>query len=132
MTEQGDDVKCVASIHEVRAAATQVLREFGENYRYTVAPSESCRYVEYDADNEPHPSCLVAQIAVRLGNSLTDLLSAEGQSAVVLEDMFDKRARAWLETAQTAQDDGHTWGDAVARADRLDLCVTSQALDGRV
>lgn len=88
-------------------------------YERPVADSPQCLYV---LDNEP--SCLVAQVLHRAGYSVETLSGLDGQGPIsdavreVPAIVLTGDAAAILEAAQGAQDDGETWGDALAVARR--------------
>lgn len=99
--------------------AHEIVAGFGEDYKYPVAHRvpetgstiPTCVYV-----HEGEPSCLVGQILHRHGVSL-DMLSQhefEGAWTVAFQlASADDKARGFLLAAQTAQDRGQTWGEAV-------------------
>ena len=78
-------------------------------------PDESCKYVHDDA-----PSCLVGHVMSRLGLPLDILSAREGVSPVQIGGALGISARAAdaLTAAQDWQDQGETWSDARAAAER--------------
>lgn len=113
-------------------AVDAAVAEKGADYTYErgepMDPDEaapSCLYVHGDK-----PGCIVGNAMHRLGIDLATLRESEGRSAGgLLIDLRDKQgyhasmwAQDFLDAVQHQQDNGDSWGDAVAegriRADR--------------
>lgn len=110
------------ALAELRAVVT----EFGDDYVYG-GDIDGCVYVL-----DGQPSCIVGQVLHRVGVPITtletfDTASFEGESAPVSElqrkDLLtaasialDSDAFEVLRVAQKYQDNGHTWGTALAEA----------------
>jgi hypothetical protein len=80
----------------------------------------SCLYVHYTEAGEREPGCIVGQVLHRLGVPLETLERHEGHTAAYVAtdavgSMSDDIARI-LDTAQYRQDEGKTWGEALADA----------------
>lgn len=99
--------------------AREVVAEFGEGYVYpeyqkaaeSPGSSPSCVYV-YDGK----PSCLVGQILHRHGVSLVALSMREFSGAWFVSAELchaSEKTRQFLDSAQSSQDKGNTWGEAV-------------------
>lgn len=99
--------------------AHEVVAEFGEDYVYPAdqkraedgGSSPSCVYV-----HENKPSCLVGQILHRHGVDLFDLSKEEFRGAHFVAFHLagaDMDTRQFLDAAQSSQDKGNTWGEAV-------------------
>lgn len=121
------------ALRELRA----VVEEYGEGYRYVDEfgreggeDSAQCQYLHGD-----EPGCIVGHVLHRLGVSADTLFAFDHASAggdsqgirtlasqgaltahglVLTLDALDA-----LDFAQDAQDSGYTWGDALARAERM-------------
>lgn len=107
------DEKIMATLREVVAERPEFIYQKPLASEGNVAV---CRYVHGDV-----PGCLVGQVLHRLGVSLGTLSVHEGQPAHSLADTLDIGSQAvrWaLNAAQTAQDGGSTWGEALACAER--------------
>lgn len=75
----------------------------------------ACSYYEEDGT----PSCLVGRILHNAGLIDPDTFTREGASAGQLVDSlggFTPEARATLNRLQSYQDEGYTWGEALAYA----------------
>lgn len=98
--------------------AREIVAEFGEDYVYpqehkrpesaTFIPS--CVYV-----HEGCPSCLVAHILHRHGVSVKALADQEFRGAWFVASLAnpDDKSRRFLDSVQSCQDGGETWGWAV-------------------
>lgn len=78
-----------------------------------------CYYVHRTANGEVTPGCIAAQVLVRRGVSLEVLATYEGCSVPVFAEdagLTDEWAADLLGVAQAAQDQGATWGFALAEA----------------
>ena len=89
-------------------------------------PVSDCRYVEFDQFDMPTvPGCIVGLVCHYAGVPMVQLRRYEGSTAIhaVVSFGFDTDSRAVLSAAQTAQDGGKTWGEAVeaakAKAEKL-------------
>jgi hypothetical protein len=88
----------------------------------------SCFYV-HGAGEDAQPGCLVGHVLYRHGVSLDDLAAHEGAGAhdvtTALVDLMGepdavRETLGALLEAQGQQDDGATWGEALAEATRAD------------
>lgn len=128
------------TVEEARALLVEAIEEKGADYRYTDPDSdgESCWYgsysgdVPFNEDSEPNPcdgpGCIVGHVLVKKGVTLEQLRPYEGEGAISVlgrlrggaGNYFDgtpvERA---LGAAQSAQDSGETWGEALAAFDAL-------------
>jgi hypothetical protein len=96
-----------------------IVKDEGANTKAT------CRYVSNDDDA---PVCIVGHALFRLGVPLAELVTYEGQAAdAVLVSLktrgffseVDEDAADLLTEAQTKQDNGVPWGEAVVLATEL-------------
>ncbi|MCT2594240.1 hypothetical protein LHJ74_30770 [Streptomyces sp. N2-109] len=82
----------------------------------------SCLYVHTDADgSNPRPGCVAGHVMYRLGIPLDTLKRWEGVDALSLMQEFtdaDKYTREALDVAQTRQDAGATWAQALHAAEK--------------
>jgi hypothetical protein len=114
-----------------------VVNKFGEDHIYGALPAErfvtypglpkpQCQYVHNDGE-VLKPACIAAHVLYRLGISLEQLERCEGKGVHVLTGWgltdFQPDLRGLtqdslhvLRTAQTVQDNGGTWGEALKRA----------------
>lgn len=78
----------------------------------------TCFYVHKDESGEQTCGCLVGVVLNRLGVPLETLATYEGTGADGVGSALglDEDTRTLLTIAQSAQDNGATWGDALARA----------------
>jgi hypothetical protein len=110
----------------VRTGLQALVDAAGEDFVYTQRPDTAgtrCVYV-----HEGKPDCIVGQFLVGLGVSIERLESADarfgGVPAYELLDQLEQegiiegswQAHSALNSAQAAQDDGHTWGEALRHA----------------
>jgi hypothetical protein len=122
----GNDRDFVYSAPEGQKARTNAaLAAAGAVVTY---PSEgTCFYVHDHPGLEPMPGCIAGQWLHRYGGvDLDRLRRQEGVTAALaahrtLPELSDA-ARGVLTAAQRAQDDGHTWGEAVDQAEEILLC----------
>lgn len=96
-----------------------------EDYKYPRATrsggSGNCVYFEDDGT----PSCIVGHAFADVLRAVAvdgDSYNAEPVSALPLD--FTKRALAYLNAAQTAQDGGQPWGEALEAAEAAVTSVT--------
>lgn len=101
----------------VTQAITAVVAEKGADYTYDLyadGNEGTCVYVK-----DGKPSCLVAQVMVRLGYDVETLAAIEGTTPLsgrfreAFPGVTTPVAEA-LSAAQWRQDDGYTWGEALA------------------
>lgn len=114
-------------LERARELARQIVEEKGEEFIYQPG-SVGCVYEHMSA-----PSCLVGHVLYRDGWSIPELRALDewgregqcvpGTNAADLADRFPDRvapeAAEWLEQVQLEQDDGKTWGYALAHADNM-------------
>ncbi|KAF4408621.1 hypothetical protein [Streptomyces lycii] len=104
--------KINVSDEQVRSVLRTVALERPE-YVYDEQDEDgSCQYV-----NNGAPSCLVGHVLHRLGVPLDVLREREGDKALhVARDLLSVSdvTAGCLNRAQIRQDDGETWGDAIA------------------
>lgn len=106
-------------------AIHDAVAERGENWVYPfgkegwrIGDSEnSCRYVRSD---KPEPACIVGEVLHRVGVPLGDLSQHEGRAASVTLPTLGmpgsmKAVLDALDDAQTSQDLGSSWGQALVR-----------------
>ena len=99
----------------------EVVAEYGEDHVYTTpdgTPADgmsSCFYVHDD-----QPGCIAGHVFHRAGISLQTLRDAEssGANGVAHKLGIPAETGATLYQAQLTQDDGGTWGEALAEAER--------------
>lgn len=105
---------------EALAALEAVVAEGGEDYVYPDEEKDHdgmCRYVRKDGT----PSCIVGHVVTLLDPELLPLLATkEGAAALSLgfpdKLHFTNQAAQVLDAAQQEQDNGKTWGEALAYA----------------
>ncbi len=119
------------TVRRVTNAIRKAVREKGEDYVYEkVAIPQSiggfsdgsdCAYAVYDLATEKPvaPSCIVGHVLVTLGVPLTRLSNMEGNNIYgirgdLLALGFPEEVLPALAEAQIVQDEGGTWGDALA------------------
>lgn len=104
------------TVETVLSTMEEVVAEFGEDYVY-VEPGDpeddsyGCLYA-----HEGGPSCLIAHVLTRLDVPLSELAEYEGNSAIYLaEDLLglSNSVANVLQAAQSEQDTGGTWGEAL-------------------
>lgn len=89
----------------------------------------ACTYTRFDDEENLKPNCIVGTAAYELGITLDQLYSINtcGIRHLVYNDVpawLDCSAEdaepviKWLGSLQNHQDSGHTWGEALAYADR--------------
>jgi hypothetical protein len=107
--------------------AREIVAEFGEDYVY---PEDHKRHEYGDDDNqggnmlcvyvhEDKPSCIVGQILHKHGVSVEALKAHEFKGARTVSYATaeaDEKARFFLTGAQSHQDKGNTWGEALTYA----------------
>jgi hypothetical protein len=109
------------NLERVVETATEVVGERGENYIYekpiNAFGTPVCVYVY-----ESQPSCLVGHILHRLGVPLETLGEGDrlsfSASDVCMDllagtSFYDTEISAFLDSLQSEQDTGHTWGEAL-------------------
>lgn len=104
---------------EVTKVFEDVVLEFGANYKYPTKEEHpeywseggACLYVTSDGK----PACIVGQIYHRLGAATNQLQGNRGATGKGhdLGFVFPENVRLGLSYAQTAQDSGETWGQAL-------------------
>ena len=113
------------TIDDVMAAMQAVVAEKGEDYVYPHAGpgGMDCVYAE-----DGMPSCIVGHVIYRLDpKEFAKVVELENRSgsapATSLQDegyiskgMFDDETEQFLYHAQSQQDAGKTWGEALSRA----------------
>lgn len=86
-------------------------------------PWLTCRYVHHAEDGSKTGGCIVGQALIRLGVPVERLEKLEGRPAsLVLSALSIDRTNARAEMVQIVQqkqDQGATWGEAVARVQAL-------------
>lgn len=107
---------------EAFQALRDVVKQFGVDYKYRERWSaKRCTYSEEDGQ----PSCLVGHVLSRVAPDLfVAIHEREGRgetfSIRVLRNIFDVDVTddtlSTLDVVQLAQDNGHTWGEALERA----------------
>lgn len=136
------DREALASIYdqeiaEARTLLVRAIEEKGADYIYPRSKSEQCLYQEYEIEDEwtstedgekyvkyanpTGPSCIVGHVAYYKGIDPKVLLDFEGSNAsnmIRQAEMFTSiGVREALTAAQTIQDEGGTWGDALREFD---------------
>ena len=103
---------------EARALLARAVEEKGGDYVYPDA-EYGCSYLWGDRT----PACLVGHVFIYAGVTPGDIEAHEGtQAAEVVSSLFpdtEDRVRAALRAAQTVQDNGGTWAEAVVEFDRV-------------
>lgn len=107
------DEQVFATLREVVAERPEHVYEKPEGWGPDGAIQ--CFYVHPDG-----PGCLVGQVMHRLGVSLEEMSQHEGSGPYVFQRAghISHFAADVLETAQSSQDEGDTWGDALSAAER--------------
>jgi hypothetical protein len=115
-------------------AIRDVVADAGEDFTYPdewrhLTPEEKemgltgCRYV---ADGQP--ACLIARALARMGVTTAELADYEGSSAESVMEAhgeFSLTIREAADSAQTVQDAGRNWGQALLAFDRYLVRVAS-------
>lgn len=106
----------------------EAVEERGHGFVYErMSPTATCLYVHKETgapESEWTPGCIVGLALKRAGIALSDMASCEGKSSSELINILTHKekiqvsnaARGIFTAAQTAQDDGRTWGYAVMTA----------------
>jgi hypothetical protein len=128
------------TIADAKRVAHEVVAEFGEDYLYPrqptgdmlendmgeEVPETACLYVHADDKGRPIPGCLVAHVLHRLGVPLDEMGARENTAAMNLVHalqraqvvlMADNHVDHYLNDIQSQQDEGGTWGQAIAYGD---------------
>lgn len=102
---------------------TQAMDERGEDYKDPNADAgDGCYYVNETENGALVPGCLVGLALTKHGISLESLYFDEYKNGLAismrsdLDDFMDEDAKSLFKTAQTIQDAGCTWGEAVNKA----------------
>lgn len=114
------------NLERAKQLAAEVVAEFGPDYVYenpyrgTDLERSTCQYV-----HDGEPGCLVAHILQRHGVKLDALEAHEGDDAQgvlhkVLGIHRESTISGYLNRLQRQQDEGHTWGAALASAERAE------------
>lgn len=98
----------------------QVVAEYGTDYIYKADERHPERYgVDCYYQENGQPSCIVGHVLDRAGVEYEPYWDDEGEDALtVLENAPEDLAQA-LQHAQYAQDDGHTWGEALTAYEEM-------------
>ncbi len=99
------------TVTEVADVLDEAVRDMGEDYVYS-PQGTICQYL-----HGTQPGCLVGHVLIRLGASAGMLALQEGSPADALNyaDLglsIPQNAIQALQEAQSAQDEGQTWGQA--------------------
>jgi hypothetical protein len=104
-------------------ALEEAVAEKGEDYVYPLSntAADLCAYTEFNDRDELVPSCLVGNALHRLGvplEAMAQFNTGHGPKSLAEELGLDGDRAAWLafRDAQAIQDDGGTWGAALAKA----------------
>jgi hypothetical protein len=85
-----------------------------------VRVSVNCKYVHQDPDGENRPGCIAGRVMLADGATYEDLKRNEAIKASIVADNlempYDEQANTTLHIAQTMQDRGFTYGEALERA----------------
>lgn len=109
----------------VTQAIEAVVAEKGADYVYPGSDTGSCWYARQDDDNNLVPSCIVGHVLHRLGFNLTYLhdtyegtrfvgLGTYGVYTDTTYQSIPEHVAIALSDAQSKQDNGETWGEALA------------------
>jgi hypothetical protein len=118
------------TLEAVRESAKKLVEEKGYDFVYTkpnIRPSHvtgrndlsGCYYV-HDFGNGSVAACIAAQILNRdFEFSIDMLMKAEGTGApdILSDHHFELDAEKYMGILQSLQDDGHSWGFALKRAE---------------
>lgn len=104
---------------EWAVAMKKAVADKGEEHLYDMTATGSCEYAEVLTDEQGQvtliPSCLVGHVAYMIDPGLLDVLHGfEGLSVGALFREASNVSIA-LDAAQTAQDTGDTWGEALRK-----------------
>lgn len=113
---------------DVRKAMAEVVAEMGDGYTYPEEEKElgACQY----ANDEGKPSCIVGHVIFKLDEgAFWRLARAEAEHGTeqaasltysghyLDRDFWDSEAAYFAEVAQQYQDEGVSWGGALAEAE---------------
>lgn len=118
----------------VLATMEAIVDEYGHEYLYPPAiDGRPCRYLDEDTDE---PSCLIGHVLVRLGTPVELIAQVEGTSpdggslnapaGASVFGTFDLGVRKVMRSAQSRQDHGRTWGDALRTAKEYAAWLVTQ------
>jgi hypothetical protein len=106
--DETEEAVTAPTVERVLDVMAEVVAEYGEDHVYQPPDLDyyKCLYVHHG-----RPSCLLAHVLARLGVPLEVLAGMEGKdAAVVARKVWGSEASGML------QDDGGTWGEALAKA----------------
>jgi hypothetical protein len=100
---------------------TEVRRIVAENFHYLYArPPQGCVYLLPKGEGW-EGSCLFGHVFLALGLSTDEIRQFEGDTVVALISKFipgtTREQKFWAVEIQGKQDNGYTWGQALAYAD---------------
>lgn len=115
----------------------QAVQTRGENYRY---PDHHafCRYGEYSHDHRIgkdvlKPLCLIGVLIYQQGGEEALREAVEDGGPITYCEVgsmsFDSDARDVLAKAQRAQDQGHTWGQALRQARLMAADISAEVIN---
>lgn len=144
MTNPAESLSAL-SFEQVVAEFKEIVASKGSDYVYLNSDAVACMYFEPEMvwkyeDDDPHncgeeapnpnagqPSCIVGHWFARHGVTPEELEDANeapvaGALRTRLRVFPDNRTLTFLETVQSKQDSGSTWGDALSAAlEQVDL-----------
>lgn len=135
LDEDGEEMKELISDAAIKETAAAVVAEYGPEFVYNPDKTSRCFYSPVKAIRENpavfkaepnlpkfHTGCLVGVILDRLGvNGHSD--SGLGVYGLIQKNILDKAFSKWaqeyLSVLQDTQDQGGTWGEALAAGDKV-------------
>lgn len=106
------------TLEQMRNAIKRAVEERGADYVYEKKPhpeNEVCLACHYNHPETGEPDCLIGLAFSYLRPETR--LPIYGSAYMVLKDIAHEDARLYASSAQRYQDDGYTWGEALAIAE---------------
>ena len=110
------------SLRQAKAAVAEVIAIHGADFVYNPDSNSSCFYRPHPGDvheSKRVTGCLVGEACVRLGMDVSDWQGTFFQVCRDRQLSFTNKAGMCLNRVQEIQDGGHSWGEAVAEADKF-------------
>jgi len=110
------------SLRQAKAAVAEIVAIWGADFVYNPDSNSACHYTPQPGsmhESKKVTGCLVGEPCVRLGMDVSTWMGTFSQVWEAKQLPFTNKAGLWLNRVQEAQDGGHNWGEAVAKADEL-------------